>query len=72
MNTMGEKRNVEYKVKEPDSFITEEATVDLVKNETSNNIEQINPFGVDLTKTTKDGRDYIKEEEQRAQNKFFK
>ena len=71
MNTMDEKRNVEYKTPTQDNFITEDTTVDLVQSETPNNT-QINPFGVDLTKTTIEGKDYIKEEEERAQNKFFK
>ena len=68
MNSMDDKRNIEFKNK--DSF-TNEAPVKLVENETTST-EQINPFNVDLTKTTIKGRDYIKEEEEKAEKKYFK
>lgn len=68
MNSMDDKKNVEFKSN--DNFTTNEAPVKLVSNETTT--EQINPFGVNLTKTTTEGRDYIKEEEEKVGRKYFK
>ena len=72
MNYMDEKKNIDFnnkKEEEIESF-TDADVVEIVKNETAEK-EEINPFGVDLTKTTREGRDYVKEEEERAKKKYF-
>lgn len=70
MNYMDEKKNIEYNIKEKESTFIHNTHVDIVKNETRE--EQINPFGIDLTKKNENEKDYIKEEEERASRKFFK
>ena len=71
MNSMDEKVNVDFSNSDKDNFVNDTVKVDIVKTDSPNDNQQINPFGVDLTKTTQDGKDYIKEEEKRTQNKFF-
>lgn len=73
MNVLDEKKNVEFKNEEKNDKFTfvsndevEIAETDVMKEE-----EQINPFGVDLTKKTRENVDYIKEEEERKERKFF-
>lgn len=71
MNSMDEKINVDFSNSGKDNFVNDTVKVDMVKTDSPTDNEQINPFGVDLTKTTQYGKDYIKEEEKRTQNKFF-
>ena len=72
MNVMDEKKNIEFndvKADKSNEFFTNVDNVDIVKTENSN--EPLNPFGVDLTKNTIEGKDYIKEEKEKAKNKYF-
>ena len=72
INIMDDKNNFEYssddEAKTPNTFVNVD-NVNIVKTETKN--EPLNPFDVDLTRKTRESRDYIKEDEERQKKKYF-
>ena len=71
LNSMDKKTNIEFNKKEESNTFTNANDIKILKDEKNNNVP-LNPFGIDLTKTTHENRDYVKEEEERLKNKFFR
>ena len=75
MNVMDEKKNVEFTTKtkiENNNFLSENVDAKMVTSSVRKQDQQINPFGVDMTKHTLDKAPIIEDDEDRSQNKFFK
>lgn len=73
MNVMDEKRNIDFKKDEREDsqkFITDNNKVNIATSKVMTREQNVNPFGVDMTKRTKDNTPI--EKESNSNNKFFK
>lgn len=73
MNVLDEKKNIDFNGENNgEKFVLDNGVdVDVATTKSLEKEVKINPFDVDLTKRTRDNIDYVKEEEERKNKKFF-